>query len=103
MLFLLSHRAFCRGFYMHEKNKLSCCFSSASQMMMLFKPNIGFLTEHAVDPDKRRYRVASEGAYHYLDIDHYGLYPFSEIPHDYKLAIRKFSADTLQAYGIVPW
>lgn len=86
-----------------KKINYHAVFLLPPQMMMLFKPNIGFLTEHAVDPDKRRYRVASEGAYHYLDIDHYGLYPFSEIPHDYKLAIRKFSADTLQAYGIVPW
>ena len=72
-------------------------------MMILFKSNIVFLSEHAVDPDKRRYMVASEGAHHFLDIDHYGIYPFPEIPRDYAAAIRKFSTDTLQVYGIVPW
>jgi hypothetical protein len=47
--------------------------------------------------------VASEGAHHYLDIDHYGKYPFPELPRNYKVALEKYSSDTLQAYGIVPW
>jgi hypothetical protein len=102
-LLSLSPRVFCWGFYMHEKINYHAVFLLPPQMLILFKPNIGFLSEHAVDPDKRRYMIASEGAHHYLDIDHYGVYPFSEIPRDYKSAVQKFSADTLQAYGIVPW
>src|SRR5580704_3064088 len=100
---LLTRRSYCWGFYMHEKINYHAVFLLPPQMMILFKPNIGFLAEHAVDPDKRRYMIASEGAHHYLDIDHYGAYPFPAIPRDYKTAIRKFSADSLQAYGIVPW
>ena len=88
---------------MHEKINYHAVFLLPPQMMIFFKPNIGFLTEHAVDPDKRRYMIASEGAHHYLDIDHYGRYPFPELPRNYKAALEKFSADTLQAYGIVPW
>ncbi len=72
-------------------------------MLMLYKPNIEFITEHAVDPDKRRYAVAAEGPRHYIDIDHYGKYPFKELPHNYKEAIAKFSEDTIIANGIVPW
>jgi hypothetical protein len=100
---LLSSKVFCWGFFMHEKINYHAVFLLPPQMMILFKPNIGWLSEHAVDPDKRRYMVASEGAHHFLDIDHYGVYPFPEIPRDYAAAILKFSADTLQAYGIVPW
>jgi hypothetical protein len=103
LFFLISYRSYCWGFYMHEKINYHAVFLLPPQMMILFKPNIGFLSEHAVDPDKRRYMVASEGAHHFLDIDHYGVYPFPSIPRDYKLAIIKFSADTLQTYGIVPW
>ncbi len=102
-LLLLSLRCFCWGFYMHEKINYHAVFLLPPQMMILFKPSIGFLTEHAVDPDKRRYMVASEGAHHFLDIDHYGKYPFPALPRDYKMAIQKFSADTLRIYGIVPW
>ena len=72
-------------------------------MMVLYKPNITFITEHAVDPDKRRYAVKEEGPRHYIDIDHYGVYPYSELPHQWDSAVAKFSKDTLEAYGIVPW
>ena len=46
-------------------------------MMQLYKPNIDFISEHAVDPDMRRYAIAEEGPRHYIDIDHYGPYPFN--------------------------
>jgi hypothetical protein len=72
-------------------------------MMLLFKPQIGFLSEHAVDPDKRRYVVLEEGARHFIDIDHYGLHPFDTLPKYWKAAVEKFSADTLNKYGIAPW
>lgn len=72
-------------------------------MLILYKPNIDFISEHAVDPDKRRYAVAAEGPRHYIDIDYYGKYPYSDLPHNRKDAITKFSEDTLQANGIVPW
>ncbi|HET7001599.1 MAG TPA: zinc dependent phospholipase C family protein [Puia sp.] len=102
-LLFISLRSYCWGFYMHEKINYHAVFLLPPQMMILFKPNIGFLTEHAVDPDKRRYISATEGAHHYLDIDHYGRYPFSELPRDYKSAQAKYSEDSLRVYGIVPW
>jgi hypothetical protein len=100
---LMYSRVFCWGFFMHEQINYHAVFLLPPEMMILFKPNIGFLTEHAVDPDKRRYALASEGARHFMDIDHYGSYPFPALPRDYKTAAARFSADTLQAYGIVPW
>ena len=72
-------------------------------MLVLYKPNISFITEHAVDPDKRRYVVPGEGARHFIDIDRYGKYPFDELPRKWNDAVTKFSEDTLQANGIVPW
>jgi hypothetical protein len=72
-------------------------------MLQFYKPNIDFITEHATDPDKRRYVIAPEGARHYIDIDHYGSYPYSALPHKWYEAVSKFGVDTLQTYGIVPW
>ena len=72
-------------------------------MLQLYKPNIDFITEHATDPDKRRYAIASEGARHYIDIDHYGRFPYADLPHKWNEAVSKFGEDTLQTYGIVPW
>lgn len=72
-------------------------------MMVFYKPNIQFLSDHAVDPDKRRYAVASEAPKHYIDIDFYGRYPYTELPRKYDSAVKKFSEDTVTANGIVPW
>lgn len=99
-LFLQAH---CWGFYGHKKINNYAVFLLPPQMLVLYKPNVNFITEHAVDPDMRRYAVPGEGARHYIDIDHYGKYPFDVLPRKWKDAVAKFSEDSLQAYGIVPW
>jgi len=73
------------------------------QMMLLFKPNAAFLEEHAVDPDKRRYAVSAEAPRHYIDLDRYGHYPFDSLPRKWNDAVIKYSLDTIQSHGIVPW
>lgn len=103
VLLLISEQCFCWGFFGHRKINYLAVFLLPPDMIGFYKTNIDFLTEHSVDPDKRRYAIPEEGPRHYIDIDHYGTYPFSELPHDYDSAVAKFSADTLNAYGIVPW
>ncbi|OQP66091.1 S1/P1 Nuclease [Niastella vici] len=100
---LCSHYLYPWGFYAHRQINYYAVFMLPPEMMALYKPNIQFLSDHAVDPDKRRYAVAAEGARHYIDIDHYGTYPFDSLPHSWPKALEKYGNDTLQAYGIVPW
>ena len=71
--------------------------------MRFYKKHIDFLSEHAVDPDKRRYAVAEEAPRHYIDINHYGDYPYPALPRNWDSALSKFGSDSLAAYGIVPW
>ena len=96
-------QSFCWGFFGHQKINYYAVFLLPPEMMVLYKQNIGFITEHAVDPDKRRYAVAAEGPRHYIDIDHYGVYPYPSIPRKWKDAVAKFGEDSLNMYGIVPW
>lgn len=91
------------GFYAHKKINYYSVFLLPPQMMILYKQQIGFLSEHAIDPDKRRYAVPAEGARHYIDIDHYGVYPYPLLPRRWNEAVEKFSRDSLEHYGIVPW
>ena len=102
-LVCVTQQSFCWGFYAHKKINYLAVFLLPPQMLILYKPNIGFLNDHAVDPDKRRYAVAAEGSRHYIDIDYYGKYPYAELPHNWKAAVDKYTEDTLQANGIVPW
>ena len=99
----ISLHAFCWGFYGHRKINYFAVFLLPPEMMQLYKPQIDFLAEHAVDPDMRRYVIPEEGPRHYIDIDHYGIYPFDELPRKWNDAVAKFSEDTLMQYGIVPW
>lgn len=94
---------FCWGFFGHRKINQMAVFLLPPEMMGFFKKNIAFLSEHAVDPDKRRYAIPEEGPRHYIDIDHYGSYPFEALPRNWDSAVAKFTDDTLRRYGIVPW
>ena len=105
LLFLssMSLKSFCWGFFGHQKINYFAVFLLPPEMMVLFKPNIQFLTDHAVDPDMRRYAVAAEAPKHYIDIDFYGKYPYPELPRRYDSAVKKYTEDTVLANGIVPW
>jgi hypothetical protein len=93
----------CWGFFAHKKINSYSIFLLPPQMLVLYKPYADFITQHAVDPDMRRYAVVEEGPRHYIDIDHYGKYPFDSLPRKWNDAVAKFSEDTLREYGIVPW
>lgn len=100
---LFTFPAFSWGFYAHQKINYYAVFLLPPAMLQLYKPNIEFINEHAVDPDKRRYTIAAEAPRHYIDIDFYGKYPYTGLPRRYDSAIAKFGVDTLLAQGIVPW
>lgn len=92
------------GFYAHRKINRLAVFSLPPEMVGFYKANIDYLTENAVNPDRRRYAVDGEAPRHYIDLD---VYPDS-VQQDlttlrWNEAVEKYTEDTLQAYGIVPW
>lgn len=94
------------GFAGHMRINRIAVFTLPPEMLGFFKEHIEYLTEHAVDPDKRRYAVKGEAECHYIDLDHYagaGEDLFKIVPKKWSDAVTKFSEDTLRAYGIVPW
>jgi hypothetical protein len=99
----LYHIACCWGFYAHRKINYHAVFLLPPEMLALYKPHIDFLSEHAIDPDKRRYAVEVEGPRHYIDIDHYGTYPYDSLPRRWNEAVARYTEDSLQQYGVVPW
>lgn len=92
------------GFYSHKLINRVAVFSLPPEMFGFYKANIEYLTEHAVDADKRRYSDSLEAPRHYLDLDHYeAVLPVDTVPRFWKDAVAKLTEDTLRAYGIVPW
>ncbi len=78
------------GFYGHRKINRMAVFTLPQSILPLYKKNIEYITEHAVDPDKRRYASKNEFARHYIDIDHWDTLPFNNVPKLYRDAILKF-------------
>jgi len=91
------------GFYAHHRINRLAVFTLPKGMANFYQANIEYLTEHAIDPDKRRYVDSLEGPRHFLDADHYGKQPFGRIPQNWYDAVKRYTADTLDKYGTVPW
>lgn len=91
------------GFYAHKLINRMAVLSLPDGLIGFYKKHIEYVTAHAVDPDMRRNVVPEEAARHYIDIDHYGKNALKEVPVSWNEAVKKYTEDTLQAYGIVPW
>jgi hypothetical protein len=78
-------------------------FTLPKAMKGFYESNIDYITEHAVSADKRRYVDSTEAPRHYLNADHFGKKPFGVIPQNWYDALLKYSADTLNKYGTLPW
>jgi hypothetical protein len=91
------------GFFAHQRINRLAVFTLPPPMVRFYKKHITFLTESAVNPDRRRYSVPDEAARHYIDLDHYGDSTLFKMPKFWNKAVAELSEDTLKAYGIVPW
>ena len=94
-------QAFPWGFFGHKMINRHAVFLLPPEMMILYKPHLDFIEEHAVDPDKRRYAVKQEAPRHYIDMDHF--HPWDSIPSSFQKAVDKYGEDSLARHGIVPW
>lgn len=99
------------GFWGHRRINRMAVFTLPPEMISFYKKHIEYITEHAVDPDKRRYATRHEAVRHYIDIDHWGTYPFDNIPRDWVGVLAKFTdvygintkGDTIQLLGKANW
>ena len=91
------------GFYAHRKINRLAVFTLPTEMIGFYKKNLQYIIEQSVNPDMRRYVNKMEAPRHYIDLDVYGDSALDIMPKYWKQAVEKFTADTLQAYGIVPW
>lgn len=95
------------GFFAHRRINRMAVFTLPPEMLVFYKKNIEYLTEHAVDPDKRRYATRHEAVRHYMDLDRYGEYPFANVPRNWIDALMKYTdvyavnskGDTLHLFG----
>lgn len=91
------------GFFGHRLINRVAVFTLPPEMIGFYKHHIQYITENAVNPDRRRYAVDNEAPRHYIDLDIYGDSAIFKIPRYWNDAVKKHTEDTLMAYGTVPW
>ena len=91
------------GFWAHKRINHLAVFRLPVEMQPFFKKYIDYLSENAVNPDKRRYAVAGEAERHFIDLDVYGDSALRILPRHWQAAVQKIGEDSLRKHGIVPW
>ncbi len=90
------------GFFAHKRINQLAIFTLPIEMINFYKAGSGYIIDHAVDPDKRRYIDTLEAPRHYLDVENYEE-QVDSIPEKWVSALNKYGQKKLNASGIVPW
>lgn len=80
------------GFFGHRKINRHAVFTLPPELILFYKKHIDYVTEHAVDADKRRYASSHEAPRHFMDLDRYGESPFADLPRNWTDALMQFTA-----------
>jgi hypothetical protein len=91
------------GFWAHKRINRLAVYRLPPEMQFFYKKHIDYLTENAVNPDRRRYAVIGEAERHFIDLDIYGDSAVQRLPHYWNAAVNKIGEDSLRKHGIVPW
>ena len=83
------------GFYGHRLINKLAVFALPQDVLGFYKRNIDYISEHAIDPDKRRYASKHEAVRHYIDIDAWDEFPFFKVPRSLTGALIQYSKYTL--------
>lgn len=90
------------GFFAHKRINQLAIFTLPEGMIGFYKNNHKYITEHAIDPDKRRYADTAEAPRHYLDVENYEEH-IDSIPEKWNDAVNKYGAKKIASDGMVPW
>lgn len=90
------------GFFAHKRINELAVFILPSGMSRFYKSNSQYLTDHAIDADKRRYADTAEAPRHYLDAEVYENH-IDSIPRKWNDALLKYGAAKMSKNGILPW
>jgi hypothetical protein len=74
-----------------------------AEMQLFFEANRSFLTQHVTDPLQSEARTPEEQPKGFIQLDHYGPFPFAALPRTYTAAVAKYGRRSLDAHGVLPW
>ena len=92
------------GFNGHKQITRCAIFTLPYPLFFLYKKHIGYITDHSVDPDSRRYVVKDEATNHFIDLDFYDDSVINS--HEYipwNKITSKYDEEMVKTHGTVPW
>jgi len=73
------------------------------EMQPFFQANRSFLMQHVTDPLQSEARTPAEQPRGFIQLDHYGPFPYAALPRAYTAAVAKYGRRSLDAHGLLPW
>jgi hypothetical protein len=73
------------------------------EMLPFFQAHRPFLVNHVADTAASEVKNPSERRNDFIQLDHYGQFPFASLPRSYNEAVKKFGRRSVEAHGQVPW
>jgi hypothetical protein len=68
-----------------------------------FDNSRAMLVQHVTDPLEDELKKPAEKHNHFVYLDKYGRFPFTQLPRNYKAAVSKFGKSKLESTGLLPW
>src|SRR5689334_10153187 len=74
-----------------------------AEMLPFFQAHRPFLVDHVADTAVTEVKSPSERRNDFIQLDHYGQFPFASLPRSYNQAVAKFGRRSVEAHGQLPW
>lgn len=90
------------GFYAHRLINKMACLSLPEELKITFRTHIQYLSDHAIDPDKRCYIDTLEPEKHYIDLEDLEGIKEQKIV-SWSQANALWGLERMRKAGVIPW
>ncbi len=73
------------------------------EMQQFFQSNRSVLIRHANEVAEAESKLPIESRDNFIELDHYGPFPFAQLPRSYTDAVTKFGKRSVRMHGQLPW
>jgi hypothetical protein len=73
------------------------------EMGTFFEANRQYLVQHVIDAGELDLKIAADEHKDFIELDHYGQFPYPALPRVYNVAVAKYGRRTLRNHGLLPW
>ncbi|MES2704361.1 MAG: zinc dependent phospholipase C family protein [Bacteroidota bacterium] len=93
------------GVWGHDHINRAAVLALPQEMGLFFYNHIDYITQESTVPDLRKYTLndKAENPRHYIDLEKYDYTTPAAMPQTLSEAQAKFTKDSLDKYGILPW